>query len=343
MHFSYKFLSAIITAATIRRTVAEDPIVHLQFTDESASDFIQNQFRRSDAAATYNIEFRNIVASSHECLKRFTNGYDLGTHDNKPLVPNSGLILSNGNPYTFSSGGGVQSDDSSKSWYKEGDYNLTALLQQTNPYAYTMDACKVQFEFRCVGDSNQSVRLSFNYMFGSEEYYEYDNSPYTDSFAFFLDGKNMAKLPDGETGVGITTVNSNVNNKYFIGNDVSDPLVGVQYPQIEADGFTTQLTAEGIVKLNEWASMKIVIADVGDRWIDSWVLIEGGSLSCAASSEPTVSPSKVPTSKPTTKSPVTLPTVQPTKKKSLVSLLLDLISPLFISSIKLILCCIFLD
>lgn len=67
----------------------------------------------------------------------------------------------------------------------------------------------------------------------------------------------MTKLPDGETRVGITTVNSNVNNEYFIRNDVSDPL-GVQYPQIEADGFTTQVTAEGNVNLNEWATMKIV-------------------------------------------------------------------------------------
>ena len=120
-----------------------------------------------------------------------------------------------------------------------------------------MDACKVKFELRCVGSTNQPARLSFNYMFGSEEYYEYDNSPYTDSFAFFLDGENMTKLPDGETRVGITTVNSNVNNEYFIRNDVSDPL-GVQYPQIEADGFTTQVTAEGNVNLNEWATMKIV-------------------------------------------------------------------------------------
>ena len=134
-------------------------------------------------------------------------------------------------------------------------------LQKADPYAYTMDACKVQFEIRCVGNEQQAARLAFNYMFGSEEYYEYDNSPYTDSFAFFLDGENMAKLPDRKTNVGVTTVNSNVNKEYFFGNDVSGPL-GVQYPQIEADGFTSLLTAEGSLDFNEWTPMKVVIADI---------------------------------------------------------------------------------
>lgn len=324
MHFAYNSIVAIIVAANSvyggkpSHRVGAETSAQLQFTKESAGDFILNHFRSGNPVAN-KIEFRNIVASGHECLKRFTNGHELGTHNSRPLVPDSGLILSSGNPYEFTSGGGDQSDGSSTNWYSYGDDELTALLQQTNPYAYTMDACKVQVELRCVGSSNQPARLSFNYIFGSEEYYEYDNSPYTDSFAFFLNGENMAKLPDGETRVGITTVNSNVNNEYFIGNDVSDP-VGVQYPQIEADGFTTQLTAEGSVNLNEWTTMKIVIADVGDRLIDSWVLVEGGSLSCEAKSESTVSPTKVPTLKPTSKSPTPLPTVQPTTK-SPVSLL----------------------
>ena len=310
MHFTYHHMLAVLIAAAsrpvvdastpFRRTVAEDPTTaQLQISEESAGDFILNSFLSQDASE-YNIEFRNIVASSHECLKRFTNGHELGTHNNKPLVPDNGLILSSGNPYDFSGGGGEQSSISwykSTNWYEEGDDTLTAYLKETNPYVSTVDACKVQFELRCVGDSSkQSARLSFNYMFGSEEYYQYENSPYADSFAFFLDGENIALLPDGES-VGITTINSNVNNEYFIGNDVNDPM-GVQYPQIEADGFSTQLTAKGSVNLNEWTPMKIVIADLGDRWVDSWVLIEGGSLSCAAHLEPTLEPTTSPAPTP---------------------------------------------
>lgn len=342
MRFSDNSLAAIIIAAansfvvvnsgstsSRRRTVIAETSTQLQFTEESAGDFILNHFRSSDDdPAAYNIEFRNIGASSHECLKHFTKGHELGTHNNKPLVPDSGLILSSGNPHQFISGGGDIGYGTD--WFGYGDAKLTDLLQQTNPYVNTLDACKVKFEFRCVGSSNQPARLSFNYMFGSEEYYEMENSPYTDLFAFFLADENIAKLPDGETGVGITTVNSNVNNEFFIGNDVSDPL-GIQYPQIEADGFTTQFTAEGSVNLNEWTRMKIVIADVGDRFIDSWVLIEGGTLSCAAAnSEPTVSPSKATTLKPTTKSPTPVPTVQPTTK-SPVSLLFDLVYCYYLS------------
>jgi len=303
MHFSFKSLAAIITAAnSIHGGTAQ-----LQFTDESAEDFLFNHFRSDDDLAASNIQFRKIVASSHECLKHFTNGHELGTHNDMPLVLDSGLILSSGNPYDFiSRGGGGDSSGSSTDWHGEGDYELMDHLQRANPYVYTMDACKVQFEIRCKGNSKQRARLSFNYMFGSEEYYEYDNSPYADSFAFFLDGENMAKLPDGVTNVSIDTVNSNVSKEYFIANDMSDSME-MQYPQIEADGFTTLFTAEGNLDFNEWIPMKIVIADVGDRFIDSWILIEGGSLSCVDD----VGPSKVPTSKPTTmKSSTALPTVQ---------------------------------
>lgn len=68
MHFAYNSLVAIIAVAnsvdggnSSRRTVAETS-AQLQFTEESAGDFILNHFRSSDPAAN-NIEFRNIVAS----------------------------------------------------------------------------------------------------------------------------------------------------------------------------------------------------------------------------------------------------------------------------------------
>ena len=164
MHFSFESLAAIITAAnSIHGGTAQ-----LQFTDESTEDFLFNHFRSDDDLAASNIQFRKIVASSHECLKHFTNGHELGTHNDMPLVLDSGLILSSGNPYDFISRG-HHSSGSSTDWHGEGDYELMDYLQRANPYVYTMDACKVQFEIRCKGNSKQRARLSFNYMFGSEE------------------------------------------------------------------------------------------------------------------------------------------------------------------------------
>ena len=70
-------------------------------------------------------------------------------------------------------------------------------------------------------------------------------SAFNDAFAFFLNGENIALLPDGETEVTINNVNHFVNTEYFVGNDISEEA-GIQYPKIEADGFTTALVAKGV-------------------------------------------------------------------------------------------------
>ena len=65
------------------------------------------------------------------------------------------------------------SDQSTKNWFKGGDADLTAVVQKMNSYLYTYDACAIEFEFQCGGGEELvDPRISFNYIFGSEEYYE---------------------------------------------------------------------------------------------------------------------------------------------------------------------------
>ena len=86
--------------------------------------------------------------------------------------------------------------------------------------------CVIEFEFRCSNISLSSPEISFQYMWGSEEYNEYVGSPnYHDVFAFFLNNENIAKLSDG-TNVGINSVNHRNNSQLFISNDMDDPSVG---------------------------------------------------------------------------------------------------------------------
>ena len=87
-----------------------------------------------------------------------------------------------------------------------------------NPFAHTNEACVIEFEFQC-GDVTQI-----------------SNDPQV-SFAFFLNGENIAMLPCGVTEVTINIDNYNTNTEYFIGNDVSEAN-GIQCPSVEADGFT---------------------------------------------------------------------------------------------------------
>ncbi len=117
-----------------------------------------------------------------------------------------------------------------------------------------------------------------------------------------MNGENIAKLPDGETEVTINNVNHYVNTEYFIGNDISE-AAGIQYPKIEADGFTTHLVAKGSPH-NDWNTIKLVVADVADRILDSYVLLEAGSFTCVERTQaPSMSlePTNYPTSsaKPT--------------------------------------------
>ena len=79
--------------------------------------------------------------------------------------------------------------------------------------------CVIEFEFRCSNSSLSSPEISFQYMWGSDEYYYNIDSPFNDVFAFLLNDINIAKLSDG-TDVGINSVNDDSNSHLFYNNDV---------------------------------------------------------------------------------------------------------------------------
>lgn len=116
--------------------------------------------------------------------------------------------------------------------------------------------------------------LTFEYVFGSEEFNEFVGTQFNDVFGFFLNGVNIALLPDNVTPVSINSVNKGANPEYF-----TDNTAGIF--QIEADGLTTKLTAQGN-PLDGTNTIKLAIADAADSVLDSWILIEGGSFSCNA-------------------------------------------------------------
>ena len=282
-------------------------------------------------------------------------------YNNKFLLPDKGIMMSTGNPKHLN---GKQSSSLSTIYKKGGDDELNKCVKKLNPYASTYDACKIEFEFRCLpsgttegsdgitstGSTNKKAQISFNYQFASEEYYEYVESSFNDAFAFFFNHENIALLPVDDTSntttsgdgsisdsstanfVNIDTVNPNTHPDFFIGNDASDAETGVQFPQIEADGFTTILTATHETVVGEWNTLKMVIADVGDYMLDSWLLLEAGSFSCVEIPELIVDPfppgegedpTDMPTDMPTeelvlnvgelTDMPTKMPTRDPTK------------------------------
>jgi hypothetical protein len=147
----------------------------------------------------------------------------------------------------------------------DGDADLDTLLSDSMT---TMDACTLEFEFECTANPCQ---ISFEYVWGSEEYMEYVSSPFNDIFAWFLNGENIAIIPNTDTYVSVDTVNADVNPDYFIDNDPSNP--DYPFPNFEADGFTVPLKATGLASSTSVNSMKLTIADNSDEMLDSWALL----------------------------------------------------------------------
>jgi outer membrane protein OmpA-like peptidoglycan-associated protein len=145
----------------------------------------------------------------------------------------------------------------------------------------TFDACVLEMDVVPTADT-----LSFNYVFGSEEYDEFVGSKFNDVFAFFISGKdikgekNLAVLPGTETPVSINTINNGAagsqgrggsNPAYYISNVMGN--IAIEY-----DGLTKLMEIRQPVTPYETYHIRLAIADVSDNAYDSGVLIEGKSI-----------------------------------------------------------------
>lgn len=155
------------------------------------------------------------------------------------------------------------------------------------------NAAVLEFDFIPTGDS-----LAFDFVFGSEEYPEWVNS-INDVFGFFVSGPgisgpytngaaNIALLPGSTIPVTINTVNIGANATYFVKN--TTPVVH----NVQADGFTTVITAQASVICGETYHIKIAIGDASDGGWDSWVFLKEGSFQSnldLSFNQPNISPS----------------------------------------------------
>ena len=152
------------------------------------------------------------------------------------------------------------------------------------------DEAILQFDF-----IPQSDTVRFRYVFASEEYPMYVNSPFNDVFGFFISGinpaggnysnKNIALIPGTNTPVSINNVNDGQswsgpptgpcrNCAYYVNNFSGTTIV--------YNGFTTVLTASCKVTPCTTYHIKLGIADVGDASWDSAVFLDANSFSADA-------------------------------------------------------------
>lgn len=182
-----------------------------------------------------------------------------------------GVILSSGQAVDVE--GPNESGSTTTNLGQPGDVDLTALAG-----FQTYDATILEFDFVPDGDT-----VFFEYVFGSEEYNEYVGTSFNDVFAFWVNGENCALVGDPAVPVTINTINNGTNSALYVDN-----TGGTRHT--EMDGFTVPLTCEAAVNDGVTNSMRLAIADAGDSALDSWVLIQAGSLTTDPDPDPDPDP-----------------------------------------------------
>lgn len=185
---------------------------------------------------------------------------------------NAGVMLTTGAVWNAP---GPNIDDGSvwgTQWSTTNEIGQVPPVQQSqNPGFTHHDVNKLSMNFTVPPNTGG---ITVQYVFASEEYPEWVFEGYNDSFAFVVDGVNVARVPNTTTPVSIDTINWAVNSQYFRDNDFGS--INIEY-----DGLTTILTANVYAALNpnlSTHSMIFSIADVGDAAWDSAVFIKADSF-----------------------------------------------------------------
>ncbi len=176
--------------------------------------------------------------------------------------PAKGVILSSGNVKDAEATANT-SGEKSTGFGTPGDSDLSALVD-----GQTFDAVALTLTFT----SDSSVKgVTFDFLFGSEEFPEFVNTMFNDDFGVFLDGQNISFDQNGNP--------ISVNNNFFeLNNDIWNPgnpatagKLQVSLP-FEYDGLTPLLTTSKALKPGTH-TLKFVIGDTGDSIYDSVVYL----------------------------------------------------------------------
>ena len=162
--------------------------------------------------------------------------------------------------------------------------SVPPLIGQSFSVNSVNDGCVLEFDFVAAGDT-----VSFNYVFGSDEYETWINTQYNDVFAFFLSGPGItgpydspAGFPDGAVNIAgvpdtdpvlpitISSVNSGTNSQYYVDNQGGTDVC--------INGYTVPFKAEWPVECGETYHIKLAIADGSDTALESIVVLEEGSF-----------------------------------------------------------------
>ncbi|MBI5916057.1 MAG: choice-of-anchor L domain-containing protein, partial [Bacteroidetes bacterium] len=239
-------------------------------TGSSPSDIVQSVVSGQTFITVTNIDCANSAIATFEAGPASNLGLDKG------ILLTSGSAANAANPGTFFSSAFTGTG---------GDTDLDYLSQINGNNSLSNDACIVEMDVFAATNE-----ITFEYIFGSEEYPEWVGTSFNDIFAFLVSGpgivgdpniadqENIATLPDG-TFIQINSVNDALNWEYYRNNQTGPSVV---YDGLTSDsiGVKKSLTARiATIPCNTY-HLKFAIADRGDTAYDSGVFIseiKGGS------------------------------------------------------------------
>ncbi|MBI1341614.1 MAG: T9SS type B sorting domain-containing protein [Terrimonas sp.] len=221
----------------------------------------------------------------------FTGGkFAAGSFQNSGnnLLLDSGIVLTNGFAKSQAPGigaDGFSTQTASNDLSLPGDATLEGLI---NNLARTHDAAVLEFDFIPAGDT-----VDFKFVFGSEEYPQYNCTAFSDLFGFIIGGpgyprgKNIALVPGTDVPVAINSINNgtpgpggNISYCQLLGP--GSPFRGYYVDNSNAaivyNGMTKTLTAGAHVTPCSTYHLKLAIADLSDGLFDSGVFIKASSF-----------------------------------------------------------------
>lgn len=197
-----------------------------------------------------------------------TSFFDSITFGENANLSESGILLT--------SGDGTPPPENTEPQYtivngSDGDPELTEIVQNAFPAAGTTnDAAILELSFSV--ENPQVESISFDVLFGSEEFPEFIDSPFVDIAAITVNGDNFAFL-DGDPNKPLSVVDATIQDGRFLDN--TDGTLPIEYNGISTQTRVTIPLDQVPANENEEGryDVRIGVADTGDFVLDSGFFI----------------------------------------------------------------------
>lgn len=243
-----------------------------------AEELVKNVFIKGNCRNVSNI---TAIGNEELSIGQFNSGANI-------INVNDGIILSTG-AIDLASGPNIDNEAGFSFNLESLDADLDQLATST-----LFDVTGIEFDFVPLND-----RVSFRYVFASEEYCEFVGTAFNDVFGFFVSGPgingafannainvaSITTLNGTEESVSINNINHLINETFYVDNITTTDAQNCEIPYvpllqdfIEYDGFTIPLIASFQVIPCETYHIRLVLGDVGDANLDSAVFLQSNSF-----------------------------------------------------------------